>query len=78
MFFCAVSVIAYVAAYLMIVRFKVPLWVRRAPSGVRRHARARVHQPLHGTGYGRRHSAAEPQGREAAARREVVSEHEPT
>ncbi|GAB3774074.1 glycosyltransferase [Ramlibacter monticola] len=78
MFFCAVSVIAYVAAYLMIVRFKVPPWVRRAPSGVRRHVRARVHQPLHGTGYGRRHSAAEPQAREATARREVVGEHEPT
>lgn len=38
-FFCAVFVLSYVAAYLMIVRFKVPRWVRAAPRRGQRRRR---------------------------------------
>jgi UDP-GlcNAc:undecaprenyl-phosphate GlcNAc-1-phosphate transferase len=47
MFFCAVSALAYVSAYLMMIRFKVPHWLQRSPRRGRRHGRVRVHEPVH-------------------------------
>ena len=47
MFFCGLSAVAYVAAYLMVVRFKLPPWLQRGPRRARRHGRVRVHEPVH-------------------------------
>ena len=46
MVFCALFVLSYVLAYLMIIRFKVPEWLQAAPKRTRRRAHARPYQPL--------------------------------
>jgi UDP-N-acetylmuramyl pentapeptide phosphotransferase/UDP-N-acetylglucosamine-1-phosphate transferase len=46
-FFCVVAAFVYVASYLMIVRFKVPRWVRRASRRAHAHGRVRAARPLY-------------------------------
>ena len=69
MLFCGVSALAYVTAYLMVIRFKLPPWLQRGARRARRHGRVRVHEPVYplrppsvGAEPGARASAPAPRG----------------
>ncbi|NML47800.1 glycosyl transferase [Ramlibacter sp. G-1-2-2] len=68
-FFCLVFVTSYVSAYLMIVRFKVPRWVRAAPRRAQR--RRRIDPNLGTSTLGGRDKAARIEPRPQASREEL-------
>jgi UDP-GlcNAc:undecaprenyl-phosphate/decaprenyl-phosphate GlcNAc-1-phosphate transferase len=46
-FFCALFAVSYVVAYLMIVRFKVPVWLQASPKKGRRRGRNKAYKAVH-------------------------------